>query len=141
MTTKEYLSQIKYLNAKIKNKSLELYQLETMAYSVSGLNSNEKVQTSFKQDRMGDAVVKIINYKNEIKALRDSLMDKRKHIISQIDSIQDLNMYEVLTSHYVNRKSFDDIAAEMNYSRMQINRIHGKALQEFEKIFGYEYLN
>lgn len=141
MTTKEYLSQIKYLNAKIKNKSLELYQLETMAYSVSGLNSNEKVQTSFKQDRMGDAVVKIINYKNEIKALRDSLMDKRKHIISQIDSIQDLNMYEVLTSHYVNRKSFDDIAAEMNYSRMQINRIHEKALQEFEKIFGNEYLN
>lgn len=141
MTTKEYLSQIKYLNAKIKNKSLELYQLETMAYSVSGLNSNEKVQTSFKQDRMGDAVVKIINYKNEIKALRDSLMDKRKHIISQIDSIKDLNMYEVLTSHYVNRKSFDDIAAEMNYSRMQINRIHGKALQEFEKNFGGEYLN
>lgn len=140
MTTKEYLSQIKYLNAKIKNKSLELYQLETMAYSVSGLNSNEKVQTSFKQDRMGDAVVKIINYKNEIKALRDSLMDKRKHIISQIDSIKDLNMYEVLTSHYVNRKSFDDIAAEMNYSRMQINRIHGKALQEFEKNFGGEYL-
>lgn len=141
MTTKEYLLQIKYLNAKIKNKSLELYQLETMAYSVYGLNSNEKVQTSFKQDKMGDAVIKIINYKNEIKALRDSLLDKRKHIISQIDSIKDLNMYEVLTSYYINRKSFDDIAAEMHYSRMQINRIHGNALKEFEKNFGSEYLD
>ncbi len=141
MTTKEYLSQIERFDRIIENKLAEMYQLKTMAYSVSGLNSNEKVQTSFEQDKIGNAVAKIIDLESEINALVNNTLDRKIHIINQIDSIKNVNMYHVLSSRYVNRKSFDDIAAEMNYSRMQINRIHGKALQEFEKIFGNEYLN
>ena len=141
MTTKEYLSQIERFDRIIENKLAEMYQLKTMAYSVSGLNSNEKVQTSFEQDKIGNAVAKMIDLESEINAFVNNKKKKKIHIINQIDSIKNVNMYHVLSSRYVNRKSFDDIAAEMNYSRMQINRIHGKALQEFEKIFGNEYLN
>nr|DAT64371.1 MAG TPA: Protein of unknown function (DUF1492) [Caudoviricetes sp.] len=141
MTTKEYLTQIERFDRIIENKLSEMYQLKTMAYSVSGLNSNEKVQTSFEQDKIGNAVSKIIDLENEINTLINNTLDKKMHIINQIDSIKNVNMYHVLSSRYVNRKNFDDIAAEMNYSRMQINRIHGKALQEFEKNFGNEYLD
>ena len=68
------------------------------------------------------------------------VIDKRNHIIEQIDGMEDVNMYHVLSSRYIGRKTFDEIAIEMNYSRMQINRIHGKALLEFEKLYGNEYL-
>ena len=92
MTTKEYLSQIERFDRIIENKLSEMYQLKSMAYSVSGLNSNEKVQTSFEQDKIGNAVSKIIDLENEINTLINNTLDKKMHIINQIDSIKNVNM-------------------------------------------------
>lgn len=140
MTTKEYLSQINRLDRMIQNKLSEIYQLKTMACSVTVSNEGERVQTSSDKDRLGSAVAKIVDLEKQTDMLVDNFVNKRKHIIEQIDKIEDVNMYNVLSSRYVSRKTFDDIADEMNYSRMQINRIHGKALIEFEKLYGNEYL-
>lgn len=111
-----------------------------MACSVSVSNEKEKVQTSADKDRLGSTVAKIIDLERETNALVDNFIDKRNHIIEQIDSMEDSNMYHVLSARYVSNKNFDDIAKEMFYSRMQVNRIHGKALLEFEKAYGKEYL-
>lgn len=140
MTTKQYLNQIERLEKMIQNKLSEIYRLKTMACSVSVSNEKDKVQTSADKDRLGSAVAKIIDLERETDALVDSFIDKRNHIIEQIDSMEDSNMYHVLSARYVSNKSFDDIAAEMFYSRMQVNRIHGKALLEFEERYGAEYL-
>lgn len=140
MTTKEYLSQIERLEKMIQNKLAEIYQLKTMACSVTVSSENERVQTSSDKDRMGSTVAKIVDLEKETDNLVDSFISQRNHIIDQIDEIEDMNMYHVLSSRYVAKKNLNDIATEMNYSRMQINRIHGKALLEFEKRYGSEYL-
>lgn len=141
MTTKIYLQQIDRFEKMIQNKLSEIYQLKTMACSVAVSNDSERVQTSSDKDRLGSVVVKIVDLEKETDNLVDGFIEKRNHIIEQIDGIEDVNMYHVLSARYVSRKNFDDIASEMNYSRMQINRIHGKALLEFEKLYGNEYLN
>lgn len=141
MTTKSYLQQIERLEKMIQNKLSEIYRLKTMACSVSVSNNNERVQTSPDKDRLGSTVAKIVDLEHETDALVDSFIYKRNHIISQIDSMEDSNMYRVLSARYVSNKNFDDIATEMFYSRMQVNRIHGKALLEFEKRYGAEYLS
>ena len=140
MNTKQYLGQIERLEKMIQNKLSEIYRLKTMACSVSVSNEKDKVQTSADKDRLGSAVAKIIDLERETDAIVDSFIDKRNHIIKQIDNMEDSNMYHVLSARYVSNKSFDDIATEMFYSRMQVNRIHGKALLEFEKRYGAEYL-
>lgn len=140
MTTKEYLSKIERLEKMIQNKLAEIYQLKTMACSVTVSGENERVQTSSDKDRMGSTVAKIVDLEKETDHLVDSFINQRNHIIDQIDGIEDMNMYHVLSSRYVGKKTFDEIASDMNYSRMQINRIHGKALLEFEKLYGNEYL-
>lgn len=141
MTTKSYLQQIERLEKMIQNKLSEIYRLKTMACSVSVSSDNERVQTSPDKDRLGSTVSKIVDLERETDALVDSFIDKRNHIIEQIDNIQDSNMYHVLSARYVSNKNFDEIANDMFYSRMQINRIHGKALLEFERIYGAEYLS
>lgn len=141
MVTKEYLGQLERLDKMIQNKLSEIYQLKTMACSVTVSNDSERVQTSADKDRLGNTIAKIVDLEKETDKLIDSFIDKRNHIIEQIDGIKDVNMYHVLSSRYVSKKTFDEIAAEMNYSRMQINRIHGKALLEFEKRYGWEYLS
>lgn len=139
-STKQYLRQIDRLDRMINNKLSEIYQLRTMACSVTAFSSDERVQNSSGKDRLGSMVAKIVDLEKETDCLVDKFIDKRNHIIRQIDGMEDVNMYHVLFARYVNRKSFDEIADEMNYSRMQTNRIHEKALIEFEKRYGKEYL-
>lgn len=138
METKTYLSQIKRLDRLIQNKLSEIYQLKTIACSITVSNDKERVQNSSDKDRLGSTVAKIVDLERETDRLVDNFIDKRKHIISQMESL-DTEMYHVLFSRYVSCKTFDEIANEIPCSRMQVNRIHGKALSEFEKWFGSEY--
>lgn len=138
MDTKRYLGQIKRLDRLIQNKLSEIYQLKTIACSITVSNEKEKVQTSAEKDRLGSTVAKIVDLENETDKLVDSFMEKRKHIISQMETLE-TEMYHVLFGRYVSCKTFDQIAEEIPCSRMQVNRIHGKALLEFEKRFGREY--
>lgn len=141
MDTKTYLRQIERLDRKIQNKLSEIYQLKTMACSVAVSKDNDRVQTCPDKDRLGSTVAKIVDLEKETNTLMESFINKRSHIIEQIDGIEDTNMYHVLSARYVCKKNFDDIADEMFYSRMQVNRIHGKALLEFEKRYGEEYIS
>ena len=140
MTTKQYLNQIARINRMINNKLAEIYQLKTMVCSISISMNEDKVQTSQGNDILGNAVAKIIDLENEINKAIDAYVDKKEHIISQIDSIQEIMEYQVLFSRYIEFKTFEQIAADNNYSVRQILRIHGNALVEFEKKFGQEYL-
>ena len=141
MDTKQYLKQIERLEKQIQNKLAEIYQLKTMACSVTVSNSDgERVQTSTDKDRLGSTVAKIVDLEKETDRLVDEFVDKRNHIIGQIDSMENADYYNVLSLRYVSRNTFEDIAEKTNFSIRQVFKLHGRALQEFEKIYGGEYL-
>ena len=58
----------------------------------------------------------------------------------KIDSIEDEEYYSILFSRYIEKKTFEVIATEMNYSYRNITRLHGRALKAFEEKFGAIYL-
>ena len=70
----------------------------------------------------------------------DRFVDKKTHIIAQIDAMEDEVYYQVLFARYIEKKTFEKIAMELNYSLRQISRVHERALAEFEKKYGHEYL-
>ena len=140
MTTKSYLGQIERLDRMIQNKLSEIYQLKTMACSVTVSNDGERVQNSGDKDRMGSTVAKIVDLERETDELVDSFVRKRKRIIEQIDSIEDLDFYHVLSMRYIARDTFETIAVKTNWSIRKVFSLHGKALLEFEKLYGSEYL-
>lgn len=141
MTTKEYLNQIERLDKMITNKLSEIYQLKIMACSITVSGDSERVQTSGNQDKLGSTIAKIVDLERETDELVDSLVDKRKEILKQIDSMKNIDHYDVLHKHYVERKTFQDIADSENWSIRQVFNIHGRALQEFEKMYGNTYLH
>lgn len=140
MTTKEYLSQISRLDRMIKNKLTELSQLKEMTYGLSAITNEERVQSTPNVDKIGTAYCKIESMEENIDRLIDEYADKKNEIISQIDGMEDEILYDILFSRYIARKTFEKIADNMNYSFRQTTRLHGKALQEFEKKYGYLYL-
>lgn len=141
METKQYLNQIERLEKQIQNKLSEIYQLKTMACSVTVSNENDRVQTSPDKDRLGSTVAKLVDLEEETNRLVDEFVDKRKHIISQIDSMENVDYYHILSLRYVSKNTFEGIADKTGWSIRQTFRIHGQALLEFEKQYGTEYKN
>ena len=139
METKEYLQQIGRYDRLINNKLVELAQYRSMACSVSAVKNNEKVQSSPSHDTMDKIVSKIEQMENEIDMLVDRYIDNKRIITSQIDSMSGEMTYQILFSRYVEQKTFEKMAIEMNYCYKQIIRRHGKALQEFEQKWGDTY--
>ena len=140
MDTKQYLSQIERLDKMIQNKLSEIYQLKTMACSVTVSNEKERVQTSSDKDRLGSTVAKIVDLEKETDMLVDRFIDKRSHIISQIDGLDNIDYYHVLSMRYVARDTFETIAKKTNWSIRRVFSIHGDALKEFERLYGREYI-
>lgn len=141
MTTKEYLNQVDRLNRMIDNKLSEIYQLKTLVCSISVATDTEKVKSSGSQDKMGDAIVKIVDMEKETDEMIDKMLDVKKKIVSQIESIKNTNYYDVLCCRYIGRMTFEEIAKKTNYSWRQVVRIHDLAVEEFEKMYKNEYMS
>ena len=139
MDTKQYLSQISRLDRMIKNKMAELSQYKDLAYGLSAINNEERVQSTPDFDKMSGKIAKILEMESKIDSLIDEYVDKKNLIVSQIDSIENETYYEILFGRYIAKKTFEKIADEMSYSWRQIIRLHGRALQEFEKKYGETY--
>ena len=141
MQTKEYLNQISRMNRMINNKLTEISQLREMACSISAIKNEERVQSTPNFDKMGSTYAKIDEMEHNLDKMIDDYVEKKNVIISQIDSMEDEVTYGILFSRYIEKKTFEVIATEMNYSFRQITRLHGKALLDFEKKYGNLYLN
>lgn len=139
METKRYLEQIERLDRMIQNKLSEICHLKRIATAITITPKEVNVQVSKDNDSMGNAVAKLVDLEKETDKLVDDYIDKRKRIIEQIDSIDDTNMYHVLSERYIMHKDLSVIAVEMGYSFKQVCRIHGNALVEFERLYRNEY--
>lgn len=139
MDTKQYLQQISRLDRMINNKLAEISQLRELTMSVSAVKNEERVQTTPNFDKIGTAYCKIEEMEEKLDKLIDEFVDKRNLIISQIDKIENETYYEILFARYIEKKTFEKIADEMTYSWRQVIRLHGRALQEFEKKYGNTY--
>ena len=139
MDTKKYLNQISRLDRMIQNKLAEISQLRELAMSVSAVKNEERVQNTPNFDKIGTAYCKIEEMEEKLDKLIDEYVDKKNLIISQIDKIDNEAYYEILFARYIEKKTFEKIADEMTYSWRQVIRLHGRALQEFEKKYGNTY--
>lgn len=140
MTAKEYLTQIRLLDLKIKQRTEEQIKLRMEALQISSPElSADKVQTSVSGDIMGDILVTCAELEREIKALICSFVRLRHRIIGEIQSLDDRRYVELLYLHYVDGKKLEEIACIMvksngePYSYDHIASLHGAALQRFDE--------
>ena len=141
MDTKQYLMQISRLDRMIQNKISEIAQFRELSYGISAIKNEERVQTSPDFDKIGRTLSKIEEMEAKLDAMIDDFVDKKSLIIEQIDSMDNETYYEVLFARYIEKKTFERISADMNYSFRNKTRVHGKALKEFERKYGHTYLN
>jgi DNA-directed RNA polymerase specialized sigma subunit len=134
LDAKEYLKQIRLFDANINNKLEEMQNLKEMAVKITANIKPVVVTGSHSQDKLGDAVAKIVDLQAEINRAVDSYVDKKKEISAVIEKIQNPDQLAVIHKRYFEFKTWEQIACEMNYTYRNICYIHGRALQAIEKI-------
>lgn len=136
MTTKRYLEQIGRIERLIQNKQLEAEKIRELCGMSSHVSDNERVQTSGLSDPTGRAGTELASLDKKI----DYWFQKRQKIINQIDQIDDMLLYEVLTYRYVQQLGVFDIAERVDRSDKQVWRLIKRGHDKFEEMFGDEYV-
>ena len=97
--------------------------------------THDRVQASSDPDKMLSLISKIDRKEAEITKRIDELVDIKAVISGQIQRLDDAKYVEVLHSRYVLCHKWEDIATQMGKTERWVLRLHGRALQEFEKKF------
>ena len=133
---KEYMMQIQLYDTHITTKLEELRHLKEMVTRITPTLKDDVVSGggSNSQDKLGDAVAKIVDIEDEINRDIDFYVDAKQSISATLDQITDPDQLQVLHKRYVQYKSWEQIACEMNMTYRNVCYIHGKALQVVNEI-------
>lgn len=131
---KRYLQQVKQCEVRIQIKMEDLEQLKAFTTKVTSTLSDVSVSGTKNNDKMGDAIVRIIELQNDINCEIDRLVDLKKEVCAVLDKVSNEDQHTVLYKRYVLFKTWEQIACDMNMTYRNVCYIHGRALQAVERI-------
>ncbi len=132
MTAKEYLERYRHLKADIDSKTEQLKELRTLAESVA--HSSGTGCSGETSDKVGKTVAKIVDMENDISCQIEKLFELKNKIEGTIAKVDNPVLRQLLTLRYINGKNWEQISVDLTYSRMQIYRLHEKALKKVKDV-------
>ncbi len=134
MTAKAYLSELKRLDACIRQKRMEKAALYES--SVRSTAAEQERVVSMPEDRMPALMARIEKLEREIDRQAERYLARKHAIIDQIHRLEDEAHIELLFKRYVEFKRLEKIAVEMHYSYRYVRKLHGDALTAFQRLHG-----
>lgn len=138
MTAKEHLQSVYSIQQKIKRLQNRREDLRADLYSIgspTGQLDSERVQTSISGDRMAELVARVDEVERDIVAeLKDLIVAKDK-ISQEIERVPNENYKQLLFDRYILCLKWEKIALDRDKGIRWIYRMHGKALNSFEKVW------
>ena len=124
-----YLERVDKLNVMIENKIAEVEQWRSVALGITSQTDGERVQSSGSQQKMADAIDRVVDLQAEI----NEMIDTKQEIIKTIEQLS-ATEYDVLHKRYIQGMTFDEIGAVKGKSKSWATTVHGRALQNMKKI-------
>lgn len=130
MTAKQFMNRARRVDKEIAaleqmiERTRDNLTRITQNYDSDGAQSTKDPH---KYDRLLELESKVTDKVNEQLAVKAETID----VISQL---KDQRHRIILTEHYLNMKTWEQVAVEINYSWRQVMNLHGNALQEVQKI-------
>ena len=124
---KAYLRTIRLYDTRINMKIDELEALKASLLRITPTLKDDVVSSGGSQDKLGDAVAKMVDLRDEINADIDSFVGAKRAVGATIDKVSDPDQLQVLHKRYVLYESFEQIAIEMHMTYRNVYYIHGKA--------------
>lgn len=127
----EWLKNYRALDAKIESLTEDLQVWNARATKITATISQEP-KASSSGDQIQRCVDKICELREEISQEVDKLRQRRQQIEAAIRTLEDERYRDLLWYRYIEGMTWDEIAVKMYYSRMQVCRLHGRALNKIK---------
>lgn len=128
MTVKEYFRQAYFLDQRINSKLEQLESLNAIATRVTSVFSEMPRNPNNSTSTVANAVEKIIDLQSEINTDIDRLVNHKREIVTLIKEIEMPEYQTILEKRYLSFLSWEQIAADMNFSIDNVFKAHKKAL-------------
>ena len=132
MEAKEYLERLLFLDKEISSKIATIQSLKSLAEKCTATLSDMPKSQGVKSKE--DIIIKKIILEQEMDLNVNQLIDHKKEAMKRIEGLNQPIYKILLWERYINGKSWVRIAKNLNYSNMQIHRLHSSALKEFQKM-------
>ena len=132
MTAKEYLSQARYLDARINTKIKQLEALNTLATSATSVLTGMPHSPNKARSKMADIVDKIVDLQAEINRDIDALVDLKGEMRSKLEMVPAEDYKAILEMRYLCFMSWEQIASNLGLSVPYTYKLHDRALKGFE---------
>lgn len=134
---KDFLRQHELSRAKIETLEQEIANLYESTISAP-IGDGQPRGTDI-TDKTGQLASKIADMRNETEYLWEQQQRIRRRVESVLLRLEDTNDFRVCWKRYIDLKTWDEIAADMNVTTARtVQRIHGRALLEVQKILEAE---
>lgn len=140
MTAKEYLQQIRKADIMINNKLREVKSISDLLANISVKPSDGTGGAGGASDRIGERIAKKMDIEAEINAEIDKLVDLKRETLKMIEQLEVQKM-DVLYKRYFEFKTWETISIEMGYTYQWVCKLHGRALQDFQKVCSQKVYN
>lgn len=129
---KEWLLRYTELMKEVEREAenADYWQEKARSLSTPNLN-NFGIRSSNRLDN-SDYIVKFIDLARHCSQLADEAEEKKEEILSAIKQLPNHDYREVLSLHYIDGKSFREIAQLLGYSLEWVWKLHSKALKVIE---------
>lgn len=129
MTTKEWLKRARILNKEINQLLIAKQEAYENALGIAVDTSKESVQSS-KGNTTENKLVHLLEYDFLLNKRIDELVGIKKEILQVINRVENTVYRALLIAYYINCKTWDEVAKELNYDIRHIHRLHGWALKK-----------
>ena len=133
MNAREYLESYKQIQTRINVLMAEIERLRAEAESVS-IDLDGMPRGTATSDKMSRIVSEMADLESTITEELFGLYMRRMRIISELGELKSPKHQQLLHLRYIDCKSWETIAYEMDISWRYCYMLHGSALAEFERI-------
>lgn len=133
MEAKEYLDSYRLIQTRINVLMSNIERLRAEAESVS-ISLDGLPRGTATSDKMSRIVAEMADLESTLMEEMSGLFIRRMKIITQLGMLKSHKHQLLLQKRYIECKSWEHIAVEMDITWRHCYRLHGSALAEFEKI-------
>lgn len=133
MEAKEYLEQYRVIQARLNVLTAEIERLRAEAESVS-INLDGMPHGTGNDDRTARLAVQLADLESTLMSEMSVLWANRMRIITMLGNMKNHKHQTLLHKRYIECKTWEVIAYEMDISWRYCYMLHGSALNEFGEI-------
>jgi len=129
----DWLDQVKMLDELINAKIAEREQLWTLATKITPEMSDMPHGGGGVSDKVGNAAIKLAKMAEELNDLVDRYVDHKEMVIRELEKLP-AKQYGVLHRYYIRYMTWEEVAEDMDVSKMSVWRWWQKGLENLTNV-------